>query len=182
MVAVECLEVEYEPLGVARAIDATGVGGDDHADLRQLLDHMYGGGLGAAVDHRHLHRAQLLEAVAEQQLLAAALRSHQQEGVPVGGREPGPEEVQAALHVRRQDQRQRAPSRQLRDLQVVGDLRKFNKGKPLYMNITCDTLQRRRRNGEKLITPPPELSEKDMLEVMKKTGYVNPTYKFYEQT
>ena len=41
------------------------------------------------------------------------------------------------------------------------------------MNITCDTLQRRRRNGEKLITPPPELSEKDMLEVMKKTGYVN---------
>ena len=42
--------------------------------------------------------------------------------------------------------------------------------------------RRRRRNGEKLITPPPELSEKDMLEVMKKTGYVNPTYKFYQQT
>ena len=39
---------------------------------------------------------------------------------------------------------------------------------------------RRRRRGQKV--NPPVLSEKEMLEMMKATGYVNPTYKFYAQS
>lgn len=38
---------------------------------------------------------------------------------------------------------------------------------------------RRRRRAEK---DTPLISEKEMLDVMKKTGYVNPTYKFYSQS
>lgn len=38
----------------------------------------------------------------------------------------------------------------------------------------------RRRDGG--VRYQPLISEKEMLDVMKKTGYVNPTYKFYTQT
>lgn len=38
----------------------------------------------------------------------------------------------------------------------------------------------RRRRGQKV--SPPVLSEKEMLEMMKATGYVNPTYKFYTRS
>lgn len=45
--------------------------------------------------------------------------------------------------------------------------------------VSINRLNKKRRR-QKL--EPPVLSEKDMLDVMKKTGYVNPTYKYYTQS
>lgn len=51
----------------------------------------------------------------------------------------------------------------------------------IIVTIVCvKRFKSRRRRGQKV--DPPILSEKEMLEVMKKTGYVNPTYKFYAQS
>lgn len=42
-------------------------------------------------------------------------------------------------------------------------------------------VKRFRRRSPKVVDPPLIMSEKEKLELMKKTGYVNPTYKFYAQ-
>ena len=39
-----------------------------------------------------------------------------------------------------------------------------------------------RRRSPKVVDPPLIMSEKEKLDLMKKTGYVNPTYKFYSQS
>ncbi len=45
---------------------------------------------------------------------------------------------------------------------------------------TIVVIKKLRIRGQKV--EPPVLSEKEMLAAMKKTGYVNPTYKFYVQS
>lgn len=49
----------------------------------------------------------------------------------------------------------------------------------IILTIVCVNRYNRKRRRQKV--DPPLLSEKEMLETMKKTGYVNPTYKFYTQ-
>jgi hypothetical protein len=46
--------------------------------------------------------------------------------------------------------------------------------------LSINRVNRLRRKGQKVSSPV--LSEKEMLEVMKETGYVNPTYRFYTQS
>lgn len=46
--------------------------------------------------------------------------------------------------------------------------------------VSVRRVRRRGRRGQGG-KEPPIISENEMLDVMKKTGYVNPTYKFYTE-
>ena len=123
---VDVLEVHNESLGVPGSVDTPHVGGDDHAHLVQLLNDVSGGRLGTAVDDGHMGRAKLVEAVAQEELLAPSVWPHQEERLHAVSVEPRAEHAQTLLHGWRQDHREVVagePRPQITHGQIVWNLR-----------------------------------------------------------
>mmetsp|Transcript_10834 Transcript_10834/g.24567 ORF Transcript_10834/g.24567 Transcript_10834/m.24567 type:complete len:634 (+) Transcript_10834:4457-6358(+) len=78
---VEVLEVQNQPLAALGPVHTPRGGREQRAALRQLLDHVRGRGLRAAVDRGDVGAPHLGEGVAEEQRLACALGAHQEEGL-----------------------------------------------------------------------------------------------------
>lgn len=52
----------------------------------------------------------------------------------------------------------------------------------IVITVVSIVMYKRRGKERRKMVPSDFSSDKDMLDVMKKSGYVNPTYKYYTQT